>query len=1016
MTGKFYLTKFIYFLSIIAFSPHLHGQNPEFRQQVDYTINVNLDDKQHSISGNATVTYYNNSVDTLRELYVHFWANAFNDKSSSMAREAYDKVVPPILTCKESETAGYKYYYFISNGDTLQYTEYQGNSDVVKVHLNQPILPGTITTLDIPFKLILPQYLVGIQLMPKNGFRIANWYPKIVVYDQDGWHPMPNYLNGTIYGDYGDYNVNITLPRNYTVAATGELTTVSEIQRLDSMPYNLMYKQRKEKLIPSASEMKTLNFVAYNVNDFFWYPDKAFQVVRKTIVKDGKSVKLFIYLLPGVRLQGDEVVAFIEESFDQIGQFLYKYPYPQFTLISDTEISLDSRGFPMVSLISESGTLDDWRRSIVKGICDNYFNSILGINHKQFPWFAEGLSAYYLNRFYTIKDNKNRKSKTDYVPPLSADLFYDLVHNYQQPIALPAVNNPFQRYSPGEHFAAELAMLEGQMGTDTFLTKMYRFLGKRKYQHLKPQDFETEFNVRHKMDWLFKDQLYTKHTIDYALDQVSVRGDSLKLCISNRSNVSSPVLIEQIRKDSVFAKQWIDGFIGKKEISIPNLQSDKVFINSYIGSLDMNYRNNKRLINGRKYNPIKSKIFSSYNLQRDRALYFLPYIGYNIYNKFQVGIAFHNLDKYTGRFSYILAPAIGFKSGRLIGNGTIQYFLPIADSLDTHLVMGIHAKSYDYYSSEKYNYTNRYMKINPYVDFVLPQSDTRQITNTFSLSSNFIRFFDHSLTFDTSGLVILGLNNETNNRIVSEIGFEHEKRTALSYFKVKSRIQHFNFTYFNNQKRDRIRWLNELLYEAKYDCQHSISLRLFAGTMLYNSHATDDDAAFTNYQPGVLSLFNNGVIDNMTTFDGNFFGRSEQSGLSSAQIINDETNGGFKGAFSSSLTSGISNHYIASANIKVDLPVQFPILAYLDLGYGDIAIAGPKSTRFLWEFGTMINFKNVLEIYIPIVYHEELKYLYSQTRSGKFLGRISFSIPMQNFNLRFFSVSKHNRINLVSMY
>ena len=184
--------------------------------------------------------------------------------------------------------------------------------------------------------------------------------------------------------------------------------------------------------------------------------------------------------------------------------------------------------------------------------------------------------------------------------------------------------------------------------------------------------------------------------------------------------------------------------------------------------------------------------------------------------------------------------------------------------------------------------------------------------------------------------------------------------------------------------------------------------------MLYNSHEQEDNNGLVNYQEGVLSLFSNGVMDNLETLDGLFIGRNEEGGLASAQIIGDH-NGGFKAAYTNSLTSGISNKYLVAANIQADMPFSsklFPIKAYLDAGYGPMAIAGAKETKFLWEFGAMLNYQDIFRIHIPIVYHDELKYLYSQTRAGNFLSRISFSLDLQKLNFRYWKTDL-SKINLL---
>lgn len=978
----------------------LIGQDKYFQQETDYIMDITLDDINREVFGSVSLTYSNNSPDTLHFLYFNLWANAYKDNSTALAESSNAIMYKAFPFFKESDKGGYKKLVLFQGIDSLTIVK-TNNKDIIRVNLSKPILPGTVTNLSISFVLKVPLYLAGNCEWSINGLDFANWYPRPAVYDREGWHADPNYPMGMLYGDFGDYEVNITLPDNYIVAASGENKTSAEIITIDSLSSTHGMTYHGDKPLGSSKTFKTIQFVANNVNDFAWSAHKDF-AVQKTSIQFSplKKTNIYLYYTPNQNYNNDSLnfLNTVKSVIQYYSLALSEYPNSNLSIVYSPFINAFNSVHSSLYFVNDIYDKDSYSVDLLQKVGEDYFGRLIGINPALYGWISNGLSLYYSSMFIE-NTNKNNNVINNLLG--IKRIIPELRQNILSPLSTPLTQRNTNQLNSQNRLAIEYRMMSDVMGIREFQQRMKKYFNTWKYKHPVAKDFQESLDAEHKHDWFWYDQLYTNHNIDYELKKVQRKDDFILLTLKNKGKVAAPYSIQQINHKIPTLTQWREGFLEESQITIPNKNGNLIALNAMPYSLDINSKNNLRNIKNKRVNPVNFKFGFSSDYNRNQIISLLPYLGYNLYDKFQLGIVVNNFSGSQKTFQYVIAPAFSFKDSKLIGNATLQYLLLLSDSLNTHINIGLHTKSYSYYRSEKYDYADRYWKINPYLNFYLHSKSDRIVTNKFTLQSNYIRFYNHELRFDTLGN-FLNSTLKHDNRIVTGFSYTHKKSTVLSDIKFTSSVQHFRFTYFDDSRRDRIRWLNELNARFKYDNKRMVYFRAWVGAMLYNSHADSDNAVFTSYQPGVLSLFSNGIIDNMTTFDGITLGRSAQDGLASAQIISN-TNGGFKGSFTSALTSGISNHYLTSINVQADLPISsvyFPLSAYLDLGYGDMAIAGPVQTKFMWEFGAMLDYFGIFKIYFPIAYNQELKYLYSQTRSGNFFGRISFALDLHRINIR----------------
>ena len=216
----------IIFFLFVVFSVSSQTGN-YWQQQVNYTIDVSLNDVDNTLHGFEQLDYINNSPDTLNYIWFHIWPNAYKDESSafyeqlSILRERKDKL-------KKFKERGYiDSLSFTADGGPIRYENHPQYNDVIKLILLKPLYPNQHVVLSTPFFVKIPSYVSRLG-HDGQSYMITQWYPKPAVYDEAGWHPMPYLDMGEFYSEYGSFNVSITLPSSYVVGATGLLLNQDE--------------------------------------------------------------------------------------------------------------------------------------------------------------------------------------------------------------------------------------------------------------------------------------------------------------------------------------------------------------------------------------------------------------------------------------------------------------------------------------------------------------------------------------------------------------------------------------------------------------------------------------------------------------------------------------------------------------------------------------------------------------------------------------------------------------------
>jgi Peptidase family M1 domain len=509
------LKQVLFYCCSVFLIPVAIAQKKYWQQQVNFTIDVKLNDVDHSLDAFENIEYINNSPDTLSFIWFHVWMNAYKNDKTAFSEQ--------LLTNNDTK------FYFSSDKDkgytnrlnfqvankTLKVEDHPNYIDIVKVILDEPLLPGQKINITTPFHVKLPfNFSRGGHV--NQSYQITQWYPKPAVYDAQGWHEMPYVDQGEFYSNFGNYNVSISLPTNYKVAATGELQNDEEKQWLKEnstvvypTPQKAIVKNSNNSTakkavyvpkIPSSSTFKTITYKQDNVVDFAWFADKEFTVKQDTLLlPNNKIVSCYNFY----RLKNEAVWAkglkFVKRALIFRSEVIGVYPFATATIVDAPMGFSGGMEYPTITSITGSGDEQSLDLVVEHELGHNWFQGILANNERAYPWLDEGLNSYYdklyEQKYYPVTPTKKKPIKIPSVNNLDILKVLTTIKK-DQPINTSSVtmyqaNYGFVTY---EKTAQWLTLIEKRIGKDAMDTSMKQYYEQWKFKHLTPTNFDSIFN------------------------------------------------------------------------------------------------------------------------------------------------------------------------------------------------------------------------------------------------------------------------------------------------------------------------------------------------------------------------------------------------------------------------------------------------------------------------------------------------------------------------------------------
>jgi hypothetical protein len=491
------LKKILSFLVLLYCQlPIANCQLPTYwQQQVNCKIDVTLNDVDHTLEGYIKMDYFNNSPDTLYFIWIHLWPNAYKNDRTAFSDQLLENGSTNFYFAADDKRGYINRLDFKVNTVTAKTEDHPQHQDIIKLILPAPLAPKGNCKIETPFHVKLPyNFSRGGHI--DQSYQITQWYPKPAVYDSRGWHPMPYLAQGEFYSEFGDYEVQISLPQNYVVAATG----VEQNKPVELLNSNTD-KKNKTILLSSDTRKKTTVFKQNNVHDFAWFASSALNVKYDTLqLPSGKIIDVYAYYYPKNADIWKNSITFIKQAILTKSKWLGEYPY---TIVTVMEDERDGGGmeYPTIAFLSPGEDEKMLDFIINHEVGHNWFYAILASNERTHPWMDEGMNTYYDNR-YTIQQYGAESFE---LPSKSSFLKKRMPHDIQQTAlqSLIAVKKDQPIETTAEKFSGInynvvaytkagqwMQLLENELGTTLFDSCMREYYNRFSFKHPYPEDFK----------------------------------------------------------------------------------------------------------------------------------------------------------------------------------------------------------------------------------------------------------------------------------------------------------------------------------------------------------------------------------------------------------------------------------------------------------------------------------------------------------------------------------------------
>jgi hypothetical protein len=596
------------------------AQPDRWQQKVKYTMDIRMNVETNQFSGTQKLVYTNNSPDTLNRVFYHLYWNAFQPNSmmdtrsrelgktqfTNGSRDWDSRVTDRISKLKEDEIGYQKIKSLKLNGVEQKFVYHE---TILEVILAKPILPKATVTFDMVFDAQVPlQVRRAGRDNPSTGVHLSmsQWYPKMVEYDYDGWHPNP-YIAREFYGVWGDYDVKITIDKNYTVGGTGYLQNGDEIGK--------GYETAGKKVVNNKPQ-NTWHFIAPNVHDFMWAADPHYNhlseklksgvtihvlydrdldrlknVYEKMSERQKANFKTFDDYLADYDAQWKRVLEagvvglpFVEKNFGA-------YPYKQYSFIHGGDGGME---YPMATLLSGPSIGTAFHE-----LMHMWYQMMLGTDEAQYSWMDEGFTNYattLVSRYYNDQTRKEvTQSEVSTGPRRQAtqspNMHQSAYNSYfslaksglEEPLTTHAdhfeTNYAYSQasYAKGNVFLEQLGYIVGAKTRDAILLTYY---DQWKFKHPNGKDFlrVAEKVSGIELDWYYEYFVNTTKTIDYGVEAITEENGQTKIELKRIGFMPMPIDLQVTYADGSKQNVYIPLYqmfgAKKPETDIPTIQAE----------------------------------------------------------------------------------------------------------------------------------------------------------------------------------------------------------------------------------------------------------------------------------------------------------------------------------------------------------------------------------------------------------------------------------------------------------
>jgi hypothetical protein len=507
------------------------GASNYWQQHVDYKIEVDVNVETAQYEGKQRVVYTNNSPDRLVRVFFHLYFNAFQPGSEMDVRSRNiadpDSRVMGRIEKLEKKDQGYLSVYSIKQ-DGVEINSHVAGT-VLEVDLNKPIRPGESTVFDMAFLGQAPLIIRRAGKQNKEGVALsmAQWYPKLAEYDHEGWHASP-YIGREFHGVWGDFDVKLTIDKNFVVGGTGYLQNPEAVEMSSN----------------KSTSKNTWHFIAPNVHDFTWAADPDY--IHDILEMEGGPKLHFYYknTLSEKQLENwkklQPVTAKLMLFFNEnIGT----YPYDQYSVIQGGDGGME---YGMCTLITANRSFESLVGVTAHELAHSWFQFVLATNESKHEWMDEGFTEYYCTQAEAS------------IMGVDEEGVFKSAYNRYRKLALSGLEQPQTTHADRFKFNASygvsaytkgsifLRQLKHIIGAIAFDKAMKNYFSLWSFKHPTPNDFIrcAEKSSGAELDWYLTDWTMTTNTIDYAVDSVTEAGDTVKVNLKRIGLMPIPIEVK----------------------------------------------------------------------------------------------------------------------------------------------------------------------------------------------------------------------------------------------------------------------------------------------------------------------------------------------------------------------------------------------------------------------------------------------------------------------------------------
>jgi hypothetical protein len=1005
------------FFTLFSFFICLQFSSAQYwQQQVNYDIQVKLDDIKHELSAFESIEYKNNSPSTLSYIYMHLWPNAYQKKRTALFRQLEKNKNRSYYRLKENEFGGIDSLDFRVSGEKLKWVFCKKDSiDVAKVFLLKPLEPGESVVITTPFKVKIPSASISRLGHVGQQYQITQWYPKPAVFDKDGWQQMPYLNQGEFYSEFGTFDVKITLPENYVVGATGDLVDgINEekwiANRVEQSKDSIFRSQWIDKTPESATNFKTLHFHQEQVHDFAWFTSKNYLIMKDEVELPNSKSKVTAWALfsPKYFQNWQNATKYVCRALYDYSKWNGDYIYKHATAVEGALSAGAGMEYPNITVLPAEGDTTMLDLVVAHEVGHNWFYGMLGTNERKYAWMDEGINTSneirYMDTHYQGVDLLKSYGvpsflgkfvgleKLDDRAVQSLEYIAQTRANMAQACNINAKDYSSRNYGAIVYAKSGLSFyyLRQYLGDELYDKVMKTYFETWKIKHPQPKDLQyiAESISGKNLTWLFQDLLGTKEVVDYKIKSSQSSANVISVSVKNKSDIPAPLNIGLVKDNKVIYQQWFQGFKNDSVLSLSTNVSDydRITLDPSEVMLQPYRRNDHLKKNGsfKKVEPFQINFIGKFEDDKHTPINIAPVIGYNEHNKFMLGAWVHNLEL-PKHFEYQLMPMYAFGSNTIAGQGSF-FYNTLKGERWSNAKMGIVMKSYRDFDGQfpvlgddyiSYSSMSRdYLKIAPEITFFMRNRNYNKAATSFFKfrSVNLYNIISPAMSSNKMTSINIFSYNYTKKLLLYQESVDPQLELSKDFGKLSAS---YKIRIVYGRKRSK-----------------GFSARAFGGVMLYNNLVfdiyDDENEPFSLTEPRYTNkLFSiDGLNDYL--YDNTYI------------VRNPNGNGFFQRAWYNEKDGAMHNvpnasgnfNAIFSLNLKLDVP-KLPIYFYHDFAVvNNKSIFNTNAKYGINNTGVaLVVARNIAEIYFPL-YNDRVDF-YAKKNYAKAI-RFQLNLDMLN--------------------